>query len=260
VLNRKYARALGEALLRTRPTHLFLATGTLLNLVRGPSAIASPLPSMEVNIVGSTLPRALAAEARKVLSPNVAVKYGATEAPGVAVGAGELLERHDGTAGYLLPTAEVEAVDADGKVLPPGTTGLLRIRAAGMITGYLNEPLNGGPTASALRDGWFYPGDLGSVSADGLVLVQGRASEVLNIGGDKFSPQAFEDVALGCAGIRDAAAFSVPDKFGVETPWIAVVRGVQVVFVGRIPRNGMGKIERQSLRQQAMASKTQAAT
>ena len=48
---------------------------------------------------------------------------------------------------------------------------------------------------------------------------------VLNIGGEKFSPQAFEDMALGCAGIRDAAAFSVPDRFGVETPFIAVVRG-----------------------------------
>ena len=87
-------------------------------------------------------------------------------------------------------------------------------------------------------------------------------------------------MALGCAGIRDAAAFSVPDRFGVETPFIAVVRGadhkpgelmgklkarwptlrgVQVAFVGQIPRNGMGKIERQRLRQQAMAAMTQAA-
>ncbi len=277
VLNLKFARSPGDALLRTRPSHLFLATGTLLSLVRGPAAIARPLPSMEVHVVGSTLPRALAAEARRVLSPNLAVKYGATEAPGVAVGSGALLEQYEGTAGHVLPTAAAEAVDGEGRVLPPGTTGLLRVRSAGMVTQYLNEPTHGD---SPLRDGWFYPGDIGSVSADGLLLVHGRASDLLNIGGEKFSPQAFEDMALGCAGIRDAAAFSVPDRFGVETPFIAVVRGadhkpgelmgklkarwptlrgVQVAFVRQIPRNGMGKIERQRLRQQAMAAMTQAA-
>jgi len=278
VLNLKYASSPGDALLRTQPSHLFLATGTLLALVRGPVAIARPLPSMEVHVVGSTLPRALAAETRRVLSPNLAVKYGATEAPGVAVGSGALLEQYEGTAGYVLPTAAVEAVDGEGRVLPPGTTGLLRVRAAGMVTRYLNEPTQGD---SPLRDGWFYPGDIGSVTVDGLLLVQGRASEVLNIGGEKFSPQVFEEVALGCVGIRDAAAFSVPDKFGVETPVIAVVRGtdhkpgelmgklkarwpglrgMQVAVVGQIPRNGMGKIERLRLRQQAMAAMTQVAS
>ena len=69
VLNLKFARSPGDALLRTRPSHLFLATGTLLALVRGTAAIARPLPSMEVHVVGSTLPRALARRASNLELP-----------------------------------------------------------------------------------------------------------------------------------------------------------------------------------------------
>jgi 2,3-dihydroxybenzoate-AMP ligase len=269
VLNLTSTRSHTEALRITRPTHLFIAVGTLLALVRGPGAMTEPMPSMEVYIVGSALPRSLVAEARRRLSPNLSVKYGATEAPGVAIGTGALLEEHNGTAGYVLPTVEIEAVDMVGRVLPPGATGELRIRVAGMATGYLGEE-TGGDGPSALRDGWFYPGDLGSVSADGVVMVAGRVTEILNIGGAKFQPAAIEEVVLGCTGIRDAAAFSVPDEHGIEIPWVAVVRGdaykpgelvarvrarwpgltgLKVAVTREIPRNQMGKIDRLQLRQ-----------
>ncbi len=191
----------------------------------------------------------------------------------MAIGTGALLEEHDGTAGYVLPTVEIEAVDTAGRVLPPGATGELRIRVAGMATGYLGEE-SGGGGPSALRDGWFYPGDLGSVSADGIVTVAGRVTEILNIGGTKFQPAAIEEVVLGCTGIRDAAAFSVPDEHGIEIPWVAVVRGddykpgelvarvrarwpgltgLQVAVTREIPRNQMGKIDRLQLRQHGVA-------
>ena len=128
---------------------------------------------------------------------------------------------------------------------------------------------------SSVRDGWFYSGDVGSVSADGVVLVAGRTNDVMNIGGNKYLPEAIEEVALTCAGIRDAAVFLVPDKHGVEAPWIAVVRGeghqpgelvsklaarwsqlagIRVVVVTEIPRNQMGKIDRLTLRQQGQAA------
>ncbi len=146
------------------------------------------------------------------------------------------------------------------------------MRGTGIASAYLSS----GPDddVSGLRDGWFYPGDMGSVSTDGLVMLEGRVNDVMNIGGNKFAPQAIEALALGCAGIHDAAAFSVPDKYGVETPWIAVVRGasykpgellgaikgrwpllarLQVAVTREIPRNHMGKIDRLRLRQQGLA-------
>jgi acyl-coenzyme A synthetase/AMP-(fatty) acid ligase len=276
VLNLIHTRSKAESLARIKPTHLYVAVGTLLDLVRGPSAMVAPLPSMEVYVVGSTMPRALADEARRKLSPNIGVAYGTTEVGGIAAASPAALLQHEDTAGHVLPHAAVEAVDAEGRVLPPGTTGLLRMRTAGMITSYL-DGANGADkgAVSPVRGDWFYPDDLGSVSADGLVILRGRASELLNIGGNKYAPQAIEEVALTCAGIRDAAAFAVPDKLGVERPWIAVVRGeghqpgellgkvtaqwphlggLHVAATASIPRNEMGKIDRLKLRQQAMAT------
>jgi len=270
VLNMTFTKSLAESLRRTMPTQLVLSVGTLLGLVRGPAAGLPPIPSMEVFVVGSVLPKALADEARRVLTPNVNVSYAATEVSGIAMGSPALLQQHDGTAGFVFPGTEIEAVDDDDRPLPPGTMGILRVRTEGMITGYLNEDA----ATSAVRNGWFYSGDLGSVSADGIVVVAGRTNDVLNVGGNKFFPQAIEEVALGCAGIREAAVFSVPDKLGVEMPWIAVVRGeghqpgelmgkvkarwpqlggLQVVVAASIPRNDMGKIDRLKLRQQGMA-------
>jgi acyl-CoA synthetase (AMP-forming)/AMP-acid ligase II len=272
VLNMIYSASIAEALARTQPTHLYIAIGTLVDLVRGPKAIAAPLPSMMVYAVGSTLPRALADEARRKLSPNIGSAYGTTEVAGVAAASPAVLQQHEGTVGHVLPHAEVQAVDGAGKVVAPGALGQLRIRTTGMATGYLGNEQGG--AASPLRDGWFYSDDLGSVSADGLVILHGRASELLNIGGNKYAPETLEEVALSCAGIRDAAAFSVPDRLGVETPWIAVVRGedhrpgelvgklqarwpqlgnLEVVTTAAIPRNQMGKIDRLKLREQGIA-------
>jgi acyl-CoA synthetase (AMP-forming)/AMP-acid ligase II len=272
VLNLRFTAEPYESLRRARLSHLFVAVGTLLDLVRSPAAASGALPPIEVYVAGSALPLGLATEAEKIMGSNIRVKYAASEVSGVATGTLALLRQHGGTPGYIQPSAEVEAVDDSGRVLPPGTIGILRVRTAGMITGYLNERPNA--RDSAVRDGWFYPGDLGSVSTDRLLLVQGRAGDVMNVGGDKLDPQRIEELALSCAGIRDAAAFTVPDRYGVEVPWIAVVRGdnfrqgevldrltrrfpqlrgLHVAIRAEIPRNHMGKIERLRLREEGIA-------
>jgi acyl-CoA synthetase (AMP-forming)/AMP-acid ligase II len=259
---------------------LILSVDTLLALVRGPAAALPPMPEMEVFVVGSPVPKALADEARRVLSPDLNVFYATTEASGVAVGSTALQQQHDGTAGFLFPGVEIEAVDDSDRPLPRGITGILRVRSEGMVTRYENEsPADAG--TSPLRNGWFYPGDLGSVSAEGVVVVTGRVTEVLNIGGNKFQPAAIEELALDCDGILDAAAFSVPDEHDIERAWIAVVRGsdykegeiagrirarwpllgrLQIAVTKQIPRNHMGKVDRLKLREQARGWAATAAT
>ena len=271
LLNLGFAASLPEELRRLRPTQVMLSVGTLLELVRGPVAKLPPIPGLALFCVGSVLPKALADEARRVLTPDVNVCYAATEASGIAYSSPALLQQYDGTAAVVSPLIEVEVVDADDRPLPAGSTGVLRVRSACLISGYWNEDRPA--TDSPLRNGWFYPGDVGSLSADRVLVVTGRITDVLNIGGNKFFPQAIEEVSLGCAGIRDAAAFSLPDKFGVERPWVALVRGddykagevagrvrarwpllgeLQVAVMAAIPRNQMGKIDRLKLREQGL--------
>jgi acyl-coenzyme A synthetase/AMP-(fatty) acid ligase len=270
LLNTGSAASIGEELRRTQVTHLVTSPAILASLIRSSSANLSFMPSLEIHVAGSVLPKSLAAEVAKRLSPKLVTRYAAAEVGGMAFGNLELIERHNGTVGRIAASAEVQVVDEAGKTLPPGSTGILRARTAGMFTGYLDDPK---ATAAALKDGWFYPGDYGSVSADGLLVVAGRIVEVINIGGNKYAPHEFEDVVLDCAGIRDAAAFTVPEALGVERLWIAVVRGddhrkgevveklrsrwptinVRVAVTNDIPRNQMGKIDRPKLMQLASA-------
>jgi acyl-CoA synthetase (AMP-forming)/AMP-acid ligase II len=274
ILNMTFTKSVAESLRRTQPDQVVLSVGTLLNLVSGEAAKLPPMPSMKIYCVGSVVPKALADTVRRVLTPDFNVSYAATEVSGFGIGPSALMQQHDGTAAYIFPGIDIEAVDDHDKPLPAGTTGALRVRGAGIISGYLNEELKGA-ARSSVRDGWFYSGDVGSVSADGLVLVAGRTNDVMNIGGNKYFPQAIEEAALACAGVRDAAVFLVPDKLGVEAPWIAVVRGeghqpgelvgklaarwpqlagIRVVALAEIPRNQMGKIDRQTLRRQGQSA------
>ena len=274
ILNMTFTKSLAESLRVTKPDQVVLSAGTLLNLVSGDAAKLPPMPSMKIFCVGSVVPKALADAARRVLTPDFNVSYASTEVSGVGIGPSALLQQHDGTAAYVFHGTDIEAVDDHDKALPAGATGALRMRRAGTVSGYLNEDLKGG-ARSSVRDGWFYSGDVGSVSADGVVLVAGRTNDVMNIGGNKYLPEAIEEVALTCAGIRDAAVFLVPDKLGVEAPWIAVVRGeghqpgelvsklgarwpqlagIRVAVVTEIPRNQMGKIDRLTLRQRGQAA------
>ncbi len=177
-----------------------------------------------------------------------------------------VLARREGAVGFLIPTVEAQVLDAEGVPAPPERMGVLRIKAEGLFDGYLEDEA---ATASALRDGWFYPGDLAILAADGLLSIEGRLAEFMNLGGVKIAPPAVDEAALVCQGVVDAAAFSVPDPQGIERPWIAVVRGegfeeavlinaladrwpalrrTRSAFIDKIPRNAMGKAERQRLK------------
>jgi len=157
-------------------------------------------------------------------------------------------------------------------VLPPLEIGNVRIRREEVFSGYLDEE---GITSSSWQDGWFYPGDLGALSEDGLLVVLGRVSEIMNLGGEKIDPVMIDEFAKTIAGVCDAAAFTIPNEAGVELAWIAIVRGanfdapqfpaimqakwpvlknMNLAFIDAIPRNGMMKIERQKLKQMAIAA------
>jgi acyl-CoA synthetase (AMP-forming)/AMP-acid ligase II len=171
----------------------------------------------------------------------------------------------------VFPGVEVQAVDADDQPLPPGTEGVLRVRSGGCAGAYFDAP-----AASALvfRDGWVYPGDVGTVAPDGLVTLAGRPSEVINQGGVKVLPQLVEDVLLSVPEIGEAAAFGVPDDMGITRVWAAIVPNgrvdmsavhalcrerlrmrapTSILQMEALPRNEAGKVLRDVLRKRAMA-------
>ena len=78
------------------------------------------------------------------------------------------------------------------------------------------------------RDGWFHSGDLGRLTADGLLVITGREQAVLNLGGDKVSPELIELVLSQFPGVSEAAVFGAPNDYGNNEVWAAIVKSAPI--------------------------------
>ena len=108
--------------------------------------------------------------------------YGQTEAGQVLSFNPQDGLRKPGSVGVAVPRTRIEIVDtATGTtVLPAGETGEIRARGPQIMAGYRNLP---GDTASALRDGWLYAGDIGQLDGDGYLFIRDRKKDMAIVGG-----------------------------------------------------------------------------
>jgi acyl-coenzyme A synthetase/AMP-(fatty) acid ligase len=208
----------------------------------------------------------LLSEARAQLCPNVICAYGSTELGPVAYGPASAMRGIDGATGFVMPGETIEIIGKDGAPLPPEQEGVVRIRSE-TIGSYFVPTAD---DAEIFRDGWFYPGDVGKLMPDGLLVITGRVNEVINRGGDKLAPEVIEGVLRLMPEIADAAVFAVPNT---DQIWAAVVgkaplkhEGIlafckqklagmapdRIFELDRIPRNDMGKIIRDEMREAIM--------
>ena len=252
---------------QARANHLWITPGQLEALLEEIPQDAALIDGLRVLAMGSQVSKTLADRTKLRLTDDIRILYGSTEIGSVTSGDASVLDRHPRAVGYRWPKVEIEVVDADDAPLAAGRMGVLRMRATGVFSGYRDQEEE--TSSSPWRGGWFYPGDLGALTEDGLLVVEGRAAEVMNLGGVKIDPGAIDEVAKSCPGVADAAAFALPDEAGVDWPWITVVRGegydgaqlistlqarwpalrtLQVAMIDAIPRNGMAKVERQTLK------------
>jgi O-succinylbenzoic acid--CoA ligase len=171
-----------------------------------------------------------------------------------------------GQVGLPLPGFEVEVVGEDGR--PTSGTGRIRIRGAAVMAGYANPQHQSG---LGLEQGWFVSGDLGCLDKQGRLTVLGRHDDMLVSGGVNVHPQAVEEILKRCPGVADAALTAVADDVWGDLLVAMVVGAVgdealeawcrealtgamrprRFVRVPCLPRNALGKLERQALRRLA---------
>lgn len=126
-----------------------------------------------------------------------------------------------GSSGKVLDGVTVKICDADGKELPTGQEGEIVVHGENVMAGYWKNPE---ATADTVKDGWLYTGDLGYMSAEGLLYVKGRFKSLLiSSDGEKYSPEGIEEAIVQlCPGIEQVmlynnqspttAALLVPNK------------------------------------------------
>ena len=210
-----------EAARRHGVNSMLMSPAMLASLLRTIPDGDGPLRSMvEIEVSGGTLPGPVQALAERKLCGRIVSVYGASETHVVASAPLRMLAGRPGVVGMAHPGVRVEATDQDGRTLPPGEKGVLRIGGPSVAACYIGGD---GAAGGAFQDGWFTTGDLGAVSADGWITLFGRANEVINAGGVKISPAAIEEVLLASPWVRDAAAFAMEDSLELPHIWAAVV-------------------------------------
>ncbi len=164
---------------------------------------------------GSTIPTALAMAAEAV-GMNPARSWGMTECPGVtSSGPYEPAEIRCGTDGRIAPGCEVRVVDTDDKDLGPDEIGEFLVRGPQRTLGYLLAE----HTAEAFdEEGWFRTGDLGFLTAEGVLSMTGRSKEIINRGGEKISGREIEDLLVRHPGVTEAAVVPAPHPRLGEQP------------------------------------------
>jgi malonyl-CoA/methylmalonyl-CoA synthetase len=178
-------------------------------------------------------------------------------------------ERLAGTVGYALPGVDVRVI-VDGKVAPAGTVGGVEVRGPNVFAGYWQMPEK--TAAEFTGDGYFCTGDLGSMAADGRLSLVGRARDLIISGGYNIYPKEIERCLDELDGVRESAVIGLPDAdFGEKVVAVIVADGQapaeedllagladrlarfkqprHFVFVDTLPRNTMGKVEKQRLRE-----------
>jgi acyl-coenzyme A synthetase/AMP-(fatty) acid ligase len=169
---------------------------------------------------GGLLPRSLVERIRPRLCSHLITAYGATETTISATAPAHRIAHIQGAAGFVTPGARIEIVDEANRPLPAGTEGIVRIASNFAVDRYIDDPIE---SAKVFREGWFYPGDLGSLTADHLLIISGRQNNILNIGGEKIAAERLEAVLTSFKGVRQTAVFIATSKSGVQELWAAVV-------------------------------------
>lgn len=188
---------------------------------------------------GSSIPVDVRRAIEERVTPELYVRYASTETGAISMaGPGEHDEAE--SVGRPLPGVELEIVDDAGNVLPAGETGRIRLRAPGVATGYLDETEQ---TAKRFRDGWFWPGDMGMLRADGSLIVQGRQDDMMILNGINIFPAEIERVLERHPAVRVAAALPWDSKVHGQIP----VAAVELVEGGRVTPSDLQRYAREHL-------------
>jgi malonyl-CoA/methylmalonyl-CoA synthetase len=180
--------------------------------------------------------------------------------------------RRGGTVGFPLPGVRVRVVDDTGARCPRGEIGHLQVRGPNVFRGYWQMPEK--TKEEFTKDRWFKTGDVGKIDAQGYVVIVGRSKDLIISGGYNVYPAEIESVLNELPGIAESAVIGVPHgDFGEAVVAVVVARpGVapdaaalivelkgkianfkvpkRVFVIDALPRNAMGKVQKNLLREQ----------
>ena len=181
-------------------------------------------------------------------------------------------ERRAGTVGFPLPGVEVRICGADNNILEGKGVGGLQVRGSNVFSGYWNMPKK--TAEDFTSDGFFITGDQACMDEEGYISIVGRSKDMVISGGLNVYPKEIELLIDELSGVKESAVIGLPDTdFGEVVVAVVVlvndatlsgeqVRGAlkarvanfkvpkRVFFVDELPRNAMGKVQKETMRKE----------
>jgi long-chain acyl-CoA synthetase len=259
---------------------MFAAPTMVSRLINHPAAGSADTRGLKTIIFGGApmyltdLKRAL-----ELFGPKLYQLYGQGESPMTITGVDKAMhadkahpnwEQRLISAGVARTGVAVKVVDENGEDLPNGETGEIVTRSDCVMLGYWhNEEAN----ARALRNGWLWTGDVGSMDDDGFVTIRDRSKDMIISGGSNIYPREIEEVLLSHPAVLETAVVARPHAdWGEEVIAFIVRREGRNVdapdldrlcldniarfkrpkgyrFVPELPKNNYGKILKTELRE-----------
>jgi fatty-acyl-CoA synthase len=187
--------------------------------------------------------------------------YGSTEIGWVTIATPEDMRKHEKTVGKPVPGIDVAVFSKEGDKLPTNETGELFVKSDILFEGYTSGQ------AKDERDGYMSIGDLGRLDDDGYLFIEGRADDMVVIGGENVYPIEVEEVIESMSGVDEASVLGVADEEYGEVLAAFVVGSVseddvisnckeelasykvpkRVEVLGELPRTSTGKVLKREL-------------
>jgi 3-phosphoshikimate 1-carboxyvinyltransferase len=271
--------ALEQAFGRGKATFVQAATPFLTDLVASVEAGLAAPESLRIFVAtGAAVPRALAEKATTVLGTAVLGAFGTTETClGTLASPTDRPENAWGSDGRPLAGIRIRIVDDAGAEVSAGEEGNYELSSPTIFGGYLERPdLTAGVFTA---DGWYRTGDLARVDEAGFLHITGRVKDVINRGGEKVPVVEVENLLYQHPLVADVAVVAMPDERLGERACAFVVPAradeslsfedmqlylgraglskyywpERLEFIDELPRNTIGKVQKNVLREMAAA-------
>lgn len=240
-------------------------------LLAEPTFTADCCAHMRLFVSGSAplLPETFAAF-KSHTGHTILERYGMTET-GMICSNPLHAERRGGTVGFPLPEVDVRVVRDEGSVAAANEIGHIQVRGPNVLAGYWQMPEK--TREEFTEDGFFKTGDMGMFSADGYLSIVGRSKDLVICGGYNVYPKEIELLIDSFDSVVESAVVGVPhpdfgeavvavvvakkDASRDEAVMISVLKSQlanfkvpkRVFFVDDLPRNAMGKVQKNVLRE-----------
>ena len=261
-----------QLIVSERVNYMFVVPTMLYNILDHPDLATTDTSRIRMICYGAApMTESRRREAVAAFGEVFSHAYGLTECTAFA----SILTREEhaatggGSIGRGLAGSEIAVTDDEGRPVPPGESGEIRVRGPQVMKGYWNRPE---ATEEALDNGWLRTGDIGSRDAEGYITVIDRKKDIIISGGANIYPKDVEEALARHPAVAEVAVYGVDHPNWGEAVEAAVVlkqgrtlepeditafaRGHlagykvprSVRFLDALPRNPSGKILKRELR------------